>query len=164
MSALPKEIPHDRSKYIGGYQSTRVKSLNEGIIRHLYESGMTQIEIAKELNTTQRSVCLFMIKCGIEARIAAKRNQFGENNHTWKGKLVTYKSAHSRVYAARGRPMKCEHCGTTNQKFKYDWANVSGNYHDPGDYIRLCRSCHCKYDGLIKNLGEYAKEPKNARN
>lgn len=154
----------DRKTYIGGLQSSRVKTLNEGVVRHLYESGMTQAEIAVELCTTQRTVHSFMLKCGIKARIAAKRNQSGVNNHNWKGESITYKSAHDRVYATRGRPAKCEQCKTTNPKTKYEWANLSGVFHDPNDYIRLCRSCHCKFDGLVKNLGAYAKESRKCRN
>ncbi|MGN2261392.1 hypothetical protein ACLXBB_36355, partial [Pseudomonas aeruginosa] len=44
-------------------------------------------------------------------------------------------------YSARGlaatwpsRPMKCEHCGTTDPKARFEWANVSGRHHDPNDY------------------------------
>ena len=29
---------------------------------------------------------------------------------------------------------------------KYDWANLTGNYNDPKDYKRMCKSCHLRYD------------------
>lgn len=151
----------DRRKYLGGLQSKRVELLNEGLVRHLYTSGMTQEEIAVEISTTVLSVRKFMKKCGIKSRVAAPRDQRGAKNANWKGDGVTYKAAHDRVYAIRGRPSKCEHCGTSSDDVNYEWANLTGNFHDPRDYIRLCRSCHCKHDGLIKNLGSYAKEASN---
>ncbi|GAA0531301.1 hypothetical protein GCM10009097_55910 [Pigmentiphaga daeguensis] len=153
----------DRTKYLGGKQSKRVPLLNEGLVRHLYGSGMTIAELAVEIGCTDRALRLFMIRCGIERRVAAKRDQRGPNNCLWKADRVTYKAAHNRVYATRGRPQKCEHCGSQSTDRKYEWANVSGKYHDPSDYIRLCRSCHCKYDGLLKNLGDYANVPPKNR-
>lgn len=136
----------DRTKFIGGMQSNRVSGLNEGVVRHLYESGMTQIEIAKTLNTSQRSVCLFMARCGIQARVAVKRDQRGEKNSYWRGNSIGYKSAHNRVASVRGKPQECERCGVSGSDFHYEWANVSGNYPDPNDYIRLCISCHRRWD------------------
>jgi predicted transcriptional regulator len=125
-------------------------------VAEMYARGMTQSEIGQELGVTQKAVWGFMKRHGIGARVAVKRNQIGERNSTWKGSAVTYKAAHNRVYAARGRPQYCEHCQTTEANRRYEWANLTGKHHDPADYARLCRSCHCKFDGLIRNLGAYA--------
>ncbi|WP_071789724.1 hypothetical protein ACP26C_13850 [Franconibacter helveticus 513] len=152
----------DRTKYIGGKQSKRVKWLNEGLVRHLYnERNMTVKEISELLNCQPVSVLKFMDKCGIPRRVAAKRDQQGERNTNWSGEKITYKAAHARVYRLRGSPKHCEHCQSVDSSKKYEWANVSGKYHDPNDYIRLCRSCHCKYDNLIRNLGEHANVANN---
>lgn len=151
-----------RQKYIGGAQSLRVPLLNEGLVRHLYGSGMNIQEVAKEIGCTARALWSFMDRCGIARRAAVKRDQCGDKNSTWRGEMVCYKAAHQRVYAARGRPSACEHCGTTDPEKRYEWANLTGRHHDPADYLRLCRSCHCKHDGLIRNLGHYAKEPPRA--
>lgn len=150
----PERLPqtHDRQKYIGG--STRVPAMTAERVSALYEKGMTQAEIAQEIGTSQRSVCLFMKRAGIAARVASKRDQRGEKNSTWKGENVTYKPAHSRVYAARGRPSHCEHCGTTNSETRYEWANVSGKYHDPADYLRLCVKCHRRWDAQRRKEGK----------
>lgn len=51
----------------------------------LYESGMTQEEVAKELGTTQKVVWKRMKEIGYEARVAFKRNQYGESNDSWQG-------------------------------------------------------------------------------
>ena len=152
-----------RQSYLGGVQSKKSPLLNEGLVRHLYSSGMTIEEVSKEIGCTYRGLRLFMIRCGIDRRVAAKRDQSGSKNSTWKGESVCYKAAHNRVYAKRGRPQKCEECKTEDPSKKYEWANISGKYHDPNDYLRLCRSCHCKRDGLLKNLGEYACVPPQDR-
>lgn len=70
----------------------------------------------------------------------------GEKNGLWKGKNATMVAQHNWVVRRLGRPQKCEHCGTTEDRM-YHWANVSGKYHrDITDYIRLCVPCHKKMD------------------
>lgn len=34
----------------------------------------------------------------------------------------------------------------------YDWASMTGDFADPSDYKRLCRSCHWKLDDKITNI------------
>jgi hypothetical protein len=148
----------DRAAWLAG---SRRRSIDIERLRALYESGMCQSEVAQTLGCSQKDVCLLMKRHGIAARRAIKRDQRGSANSTWAGNAVCYKAAHNRVYSARGRPQHCEHCGTTDPKKRFEWANKTGQYHDPGDYMRLCRSCHCKHDGLVKNLGAFAKEPRN---
>lgn len=53
-----------------------------------FVSGMNQSEIAKKYQTTQRVVWRAMKKIGLKSRIAAKRNQTGKLNHSWKGGRV----------------------------------------------------------------------------
>lgn len=126
------------------------------------ERGMTQQEIADALDVTQRAVKLFMKRHNIPQRPQIKRDQRAERNDSWKGDSVGYKAAHQRVYRARGRPQKCEKCGTTSPAKRYHWASISRKYHDPSDYMRLCSSCHFKHDGLVRNLGHYAKGASHA--
>lgn len=63
------------------------------IVKSMYEQGHTQAEIAGALGTTQKVIWRFMKNNGIQARVAAKRDQTGEKNHAWKGgiKTDTYK-------------------------------------------------------------------------
>ena len=75
-----------------------------------------------------------------------------ENNSNWKGNIVDLTTFHKRVEAMKGKPKKCEVCGTINKRV-YDWANLTGNYKDINDYKRMCRSCHKKYD-LNRNITE----------
>ena len=66
-------------------QYARGTKLPEDKVREMYESGMTQAEIAKELGVSQKVVWRFMLRHGIKARNTAKRNQKGEANSFWKG-------------------------------------------------------------------------------
>lgn len=69
-----------------------------------------------------------------------------EESPYWKGNKVTYRSLHVWVVKKLGQPKKCKHCGTVTAK-KYDWANISHLYkRELNDWIRLCRSCHIKFD------------------
>jgi hypothetical protein len=117
-----------------------------------YRAGLTQNEIAERYHTTQKVVWRAMNKFGIKARVAAKRNQTRENNDSWKGDHAGYAAFHKRMESLKGKPQKCEVCGTTDKSKTYDWANLTGRYEDPNDYKRMCRSCHWKHDGKIENI------------
>lgn len=73
---------------------------------------------------------------------------------------VCYATYHHRVEVAKGKPRKCEVCGTESAK-KYDWANLThSNYDDVNNYKRMCVSCHRKHDfntGLIPHYGGFKK-------
>ena len=75
----------------------------------------------------------------------------GSENPNWKGDDVGYQSLHDWVERSLGKTKLCENCKRTDRK-KYEWANKSGEYErDLKDWIRLCTSCHRKYDSsLIK--------------
>lgn len=77
-----------------------------------------------------------------------RREGTGDRNGMWKGVAASYFAKHMRVNAIRGRPQRCEQCGTTDPTKTYEWASMTGNYDDVNDYRRMCRSCHRKYDGI----------------
>ena len=58
------------------------------LARNLYESGMTQLEIAEKLGTTQKAIHNIFRRNGIKCRKAAKRVQTGDKNSSWKGGRV----------------------------------------------------------------------------
>jgi hypothetical protein len=69
-----------------------------------------------------------------------------EDNPLWKGSSASLVAKHSWIKRRYGRPQRCEHCGTTENRM-YHWANISGEYkRDINDYKRLCVPCHKKYD------------------
>lgn len=70
-----------------------------------------------------------------------------ERNPNWKGDKVGYMALHAWVGRKLGKPSYCTHCFKTEGKF--EWANKSGEYkRDLDDWIRLCKSCHNKYDDI----------------
>lgn len=126
---------------------------NEAV--RLYETGMTQTEVAKELGTTQKAIWSLFKRNGYKSRVAKKRNQTGENNAYWGGKTgeVGYAANHLRVERLRGKPSLCVMC---ESRVKCEWANVSGEFSNPYDYIRLCGSCHARFDKKHNNLSRPA--------
>ena len=76
----------------------------------------------------------------------------GENSYAWRGDKCCYQRLHQWVKRWKGKPMKCEHCGTEEKKM-YHWANKSHNYlRDLNDWISLCVPCHKQYDGYRGKL------------
>jgi len=120
-------------------------------VRALYEGGMTQEEVGKEIGVSQKVIWKLMLRSGLKARVAAKRNQSGSANSYWKGDNANYQALHRRLYVRFGKPSKCARCGTETAKH-YDYANLSGQYHDINDYMPMCRSCHWKFDEKILNI------------
>jgi len=120
-------------------------------VARLYAKGLTQHEVAAKLGTSQHVIWRAMLRHGISARPAIKRDQSGHKNSSWRGEAVSYSGAHLRVAAVRGKPAICEECGRSGPG-QFDWANLSGQFHDVNDYKRLCRSCHWKMDGKIRNI------------
>ena len=126
--------------------------INIPLLKYLYGFGFTQDEIAKMFNVSRKSIYKAMRRYSIKARTAVKRNQYGENNHMWKGSNVRYKAFHKRINNRFGQPQKCEICGTTDKDKSYDWASLMGDYENLDDYKRMCRSCHWKYDKKYLNF------------
>jgi len=77
---------------------------------------------------------------------------FEDNHRNWLGDEVGYSGVHRWIVKWKGKPSVCEICGTTTAK-RYDWANINHTYRRVlEDYIRLCTSCHRKYDILNNNF------------
>lgn len=130
---------------------TKTKVNVKELIR-LYQSGMSQTEVAEEMKLSQKLVWHRLKENNIKCRIAAPRNQKGDKNNNWKGKEASYAAFHYRLRALKGRPKKCEVCYTEDTTRQYDWANLTGKYDDPDDYKRMCRSCHWKHDKTHLNF------------
>lgn len=75
---------------------------------------------------------------------------FGKEHPAWKGDKVGYHALHTWITRRLGSPSKCERCGTTTAK-RFQWANISHKYkRDLGDWMRLCPSCHIRYDNAYR--------------
>lgn len=80
----------------------------------------------------------------------------GENGPNWRGNKIQYWGLHDWIRSKKGKPQKCELCGTTKKR-QYDWANKTGEYKRVlSDWMRVCVPCHRKHDyenGIIKPEG-----------
>lgn len=141
-----------------GPRGAKKKQYDIGLVaevRRLYhEEGMTQVEVAAALGTTQKVIFNLMRRHEIPRRNRARRDQRGANNPAWRGDQATYAALHYRVEAARGKPKECGRCGCTDEAMRYEWANLTGNYADVDDYERMCVFCHRQLDaGRRRELG-----------
>jgi len=133
----------------GDYQAPKIDIAE---VNRLYSMNHTQTEIGKMLGVSQKTIHKAMKRHSIKTRIPAKRDQFGDKNHQWKGDDATIEAFHRRLYSRHGKPRKCSVCGTEDDAKHYDYANLSGDYKNIEDYAPMCRSCHWKYDKKINNI------------
>lgn len=141
----PREYPPEIVELITGY----------------YRSGMTVkeiIEIAPKGYKVQRILQRYLP----QRRVAAKRDQSGEKNSSWKGDQAGYQALHLRVEAARGKPSECSLCDTTTGRF--EWANLTGDYTNINDYARMCIVCHRRYDLERRKATGKRTSPERGRN
>lgn len=77
-----------------------------------------------------------------------------EKHWAWKGDDVGYLGLHHWVERNLGQPDTCEHCGKTGLTgHKIHWANKNHTYkRNLADWMRLCSSCHKKYDLKYNSL------------
>jgi hypothetical protein len=79
--------------------------------------------------------------------VALPGRSFDKSVH-WKGDKVKYRALHQWVEKALGKPNLCQNCKNVFiGRNKINWANKSHKYlRNINDWIRLCVSCHKKYD------------------
>ena len=64
---------------------------------------------------------------------------------------VDYNAKHRKIEQKLGKPKYCEKCKRTDRK-RYEWANIDHKYSEKKeDWMRLCRSCHIKFDIKFNN-------------
>lgn len=102
------------------------------------------------------------LSCGEESWIQKHRNycsyacsKTGPLNPQWKGDEAGYLACHQRVYRERGVAVGCSTCGLDDPDAHYEWANLTGDYHDVNDYSPMCKPCHSAYDN--------SRRPSNGR-
>ncbi len=130
---------------------SQMATVNQSEIASVYLSGHTQEETAIIVGTSIKVVFNTLRRLKVKTRPAIKRNQRGAANSSWKGDKATYSALHIRVEAVRGKPSKCDRCGTTQSK-RFEWANLTGNYSDTNDYERMCGSCHKRMDASRRRI------------
>src|SRR3990167_8451284 len=79
----------------------------------------------------------------------------------WKGDNAGKTAKHKWLYKHFGRPQICENKSCAGNSNFFEWCLKKGKEysHERNDYLRLCRSCHRRYDmdeekkrKAIKNL------------
>lgn len=118
----------------------------------LSEEHKRKISLSRKGNklstTTKQKIA--MARTGTKRSEESKNKIKGEKSHNWKGDRVGVSGMHRWVETWKGKLKKCEVCGIEEKNKIYDWANIDHTYKRIlEDYIRMCRSCHRKYD--IKN-------------
>ena len=72
-----------------------------------------------------------------------------DKHYRWKGDNVSYSALHHWINKKLGHPFVCEHCGKSEGRL--EWANIDHTYRRVlEDWIRLCKSCHRKYDNKMR--------------
>lgn len=80
-----------------------------------------------------------------------REHKLGEKNPNWQGDNIKCNGVHQWLYKKLGQPRYCEICKKIDKK-QYHWANKNHTYRRiTKDYMRLCVSCHIKYDLLNNN-------------
>ena len=79
-------------------QSNRKTNLPVDTVKSMYENGNTQTEIAEFFGVSQKVVWRFMKNHNIKARVAAKRDQRGEKNSSWKGGKRISEQGYVEIY------------------------------------------------------------------
>lgn len=76
------------------------------------------------------------------------KGKIEEDSPSWKGNLVGYFGLHSWIRKKLGQPDTCKQCSKSGlTSHQIHWANISHEYkRDINDWIRLCVSCHRRYD------------------
>jgi hypothetical protein len=86
-------------------------------------------------------------------------SRLGEKHPLWKGDKVSRVQLHQWVRRHKPKPELCEDCGKNPP---YDLANISQEYkRDLNDFEWICRSCHMKKDGRLKELQKNNKKCRN---
>lgn len=97
-----------------------------------------------EIASGRRQAC--SLACGYKLRQLPRPTN-------WRGDECSYDSLHQWVKRHKGKPSRCDKCGTTERRI--EWANISGDYRrDLNDWRPLCVPCHRRSD---------AAHPANAR-
>ena len=75
-----------------------------------------------------------------------------------------YQRIHWWINKNYGKPKRCEFCGIANAKL-YEWALLKGKQHEKNidNYVRLCHSCHIKYDYTDEQRMKQSKSHKGKK-
>jgi hypothetical protein len=123
-------------------------SWNKGKKLHysVWNKGKGGYKLSPQSEEKKEKIREIMNRPEMREKIAAQLRN--ENNPLWRGNDVGYSGLHSWLKRKLGKPMICEHCGKKVERpTQIHWANKYHTYkRNLTDWIRLCSSCHKKYD------------------
>jgi hypothetical protein len=72
----------------------------------------------------------------------------GKLNHHWSGKYPTYIALHKWLHREYGKADKCENilCLKTSKNYAYALIKGKKLMRERNNFMKLCYSCHVKYD------------------
>ena len=142
---------HERTKRLGiktNYPPFTDKEKQVLIDEYIKYRDLGQLQkLAKKLKRTKQFICR-------KAKVLGLTNPSHLKPYAVKENSDPYHKHHARVRSKNGAPKLCQVCGENDKQKWYDWANLTGNYDDPDDYMRMCRRCHREYDKKRKTKGE----------
>lgn len=136
------------------------------LMTSLYVSGATAVDLSKKYGCSVTVIQQRLKESGVPARkfitIGTRRkislSRVGSKNPAWRGDRASYSAVHSWVRRNLVKPKLCQSCQVVPP---LDVANISQKYlRDLSDYEWLCRKCHMKKDGRLKNLHQYSEVTK----
>lgn len=73
---------------------------------------------------------------------------YGNKHHWWKGDNAGYTAIHAWLISEYGKSDKCENKNCPGVSTTFQWAKKKNCKYlrRRKNFIRLCRSCHAKYD------------------
>lgn len=120
-------------------------------VAELYGTPLSMKETASRAGIGMPTLQRLMAAHQIRARGPGQRIKplTCDRNGNWAGDQIGYGGAHLRVRRVMG---SADYCMFGCSARRYVWANLTGQYHDPGDYAAMCGSCHWRYDVARKSM------------
>jgi hypothetical protein len=118
------------------------KALSKELITSLLDTGMNLAFIARQVGVGRNTLKDFMRVNLIPIKTGGKKKPDSE---------ISYAGHIARVSRFRGKPNRCDRCGTDTAK-KYEWVSVDRNYSEYNAYIRMCASCADVLRGVVRNF------------
>jgi hypothetical protein len=127
-------------------------------------------KLAQRGNRRRRVIAAVCAGCGAECWVRADApnarfcsqscaskaipHPFGPESRHWSGDNPSNHALHDRLHAERGKADRCIvfQCDTGCTKF--EWANISHEYKDTGDFMPMCKVHHAQHDAETRARGE----------
>lgn len=119
----------------------------------LYQNGFSSTEIGNQFSVNPVVVLDNLHKQNVEIRPRIETVS-GPKHPNWRGQSAGVNSIHRWVKKRLAKPTFCADCKNPPK----DLANISNVYNtktytrDLANWVWLCRRCHMKRDGRLKNL------------